>query len=262
MVKQEKVETACFIADTPVENPTYNRLSVALCHWQADWMICPMSQARPAAAVKSRSDRKQQTRRRILDAALHLVEEGRSPDALGLREVARVAGMAAPSIYNHFADMESLGLALVDDCCIRLRAIARSTRQDMGAADVRQALKNLLNQFLQSVNRHEAILRLLMMQWFNPNPAYRRTIRRELAAMQDDLADSMRQVAAEKGLAANVYSLEAQAVLALLIVYVLDVMDMNQEQRQWHLARLEQQLFMLVLGSRALVGTPLPEGIS
>ena len=35
--------------------------------------------------TKTRSDRKLETRRRILDAALQLVEEGRSPQAPGLR---------------------------------------------------------------------------------------------------------------------------------------------------------------------------------
>ncbi len=77
------------------------------------------------APKNTRSDRKEATRRRILTAALQLVEEGRSPNALGLREVARAAGMAAPSLYNHFADMDELGLALVDDSLLRLRSPGR-----------------------------------------------------------------------------------------------------------------------------------------
>ncbi len=214
-------------------------------------MNAPQSQT---ARTKTRSDRKQETRRRILDAALQLVAEGRSPDGLGLREVARVAGMAAPSIYNHFADMDELGLALVDDSCIRLRSIARAAKHEMADHDLQQALKSLLAQFLVYVNRHEAILRLLIMQWFNPNPAFRRTIRREMASMQDDMAASMRLAAAEKGRSASDYSAESQAILSLLTVYVLDAMDLNKEQRERRLARLERQLLMLVLGSRAMVG--------
>lgn len=202
--------------------------------------------------TKTRSDRKLETRRRILDAALQLVEEGRSPEALGLREVARVAGVAAPSIYNHFADMDELGLALVDDCCIRLRTIARAARHPMAEHDMPQALKRLLEQFLLYVNRHESILRLLIQQWFNPNPAFRRTIRRELASMQVDLADSMQQVAAQKGMRSGDYSLESQAILSLLTVFVLDAMDLDKEQRERRMERLERQILMLVLGSRAL----------
>ena len=84
----------------------------------------------------TRSDRKEATRRKILSAALQLVEEGRSPDALGLREVARAAGMAAPSIYNHFADMDALGLALMDECLVRLRSTARQARKKIGNQEV------------------------------------------------------------------------------------------------------------------------------
>ncbi len=205
------------------------------------------SNARPLR----RADRKQETRRRILDAALHLVETGRSPDALGLREVARAAGMAAPSIYNHFADMDALGLALVDDALIRLRAIARSARTEMAQSDTQAVLKLLLKQFLLYMNKYESVLRLLIMQWFNPNPEFRKTIRRELAMMQEDLAENMREAAAEKGMTRSDYDTESEAVLSLLIVYVLDALDLDRQKREERLEKVEKQLLMLVRGSRA-----------
>lgn len=208
------------------------------------------------ASPRSRADRKQETRRRILDAALHLVEEGRSPDALGLREVARAAGMAAPSIYNHFADMDELGLALVDDALIRLRAIARTARNGMAHQDIQFVLKTMLKQFLLYMNKYEPILRLLIMQWFNPNPEYRKTIRRELAIMQEDLADNMRSAAAEKGMKASDYDTESEAILSLLIVYVLDALDLDKQKREERLEKVEKQLMMLARGSRAIFQQP------
>ncbi len=204
------------------------------------------------ASPRSRADRKQETRRRILDAALHLVEEGRSPETLGLREVARTAGMAAPSIYNHFSDMDELGLALVDDALIRLRAIARTARNGMTHQDLQFVLKSALKQFLLYMNKYEPILRLLIMQWFNPNPEYRKTIRRELAIMQEDLADNMRGAAAEKGMRASDYDTESEAILSLLIVYVLDALDLDRQKREERLEKVEKQLMMLVRGSRAI----------
>lgn len=218
-----------------------------------------MPQPASSAQPRSRADRKQDTRRRILDAALKLVEEGRSPTALGLREVAREAGMAAPSIYNHFADMEALGLALVDEALIRLRAIARAARTEMAGDDPRPALQVLLRLFLMYVNKFEPVLRLLIMQWFNPNPEYRKTIRREMAMMQDDLADNLRQVARSKGLegggAENAgYETESQAIISLLIVWVLDAMNLGREAREAGLTRLEQQLLLVLAGSRAMSG--------
>ena len=213
-----------------------------------------MTRIQPQANSPTRTDRKQETRQRILAAALRLVEEGRPPDALGLREVAREAGMAAPSLYNHFANMDELGLALVDECLLRLRTIARAARKEMSQAKTEQVLHVLLRQFLQYMNKYEAVLRLLILQWFNPNPEFRKTIRRELAIIQDDLAGNMRQAASGKGLPAADFEVESEAILSLLITYILDALNLPKKERAQRLERVEKQLLMLVAGSRALSG--------
>ena len=66
--------------------------------------------------------------------------DGRGLDSLGLREVAREAGLAATSLYNHFPDMEALGLALIDRACFHLRSSMAEGRRSMievGAARAR-----------------------------------------------------------------------------------------------------------------------------
>ena len=204
------------------------------------------------APKNTRSDRKEATRRRILTAALQLVEEGRSPDALGLREVARAAGMAAPSIYNHFADMDELGLALVDECLIRLRSTARSARKEIMNQETEVALRTLLQRFGKAVAHFEPVLRLLILQWFNPNLEYRRAIRRELSMMRREMASDMKDAAEQQGRGGNQYELESDAIFSLLITYVLNTLDMGKEKREQRLAILERQMMMLVLGSRAL----------
>lgn len=215
-----------------------------------------MTQTGNTAPTQTRADRKQDTRRRILAAALRLIEEGRSPNALGLREVAREAGVAAPSIYNHFADMDELGLALVDESLIRLRSIARSARAGMVSADLPQALKTLMQQFLLYINKYESVLRLLIMQWFNSNLEYRKTIRREMAMMQEDLAENLRQTAQVKGGSGSNYETESEALISILIVWVLDAMNLDKAQREVRLPKLEQQLLMVLAGSRSLAGLP------
>ena len=202
----------------------------------------------------TRSDRKEATRRRILAAALQLVEDGRSPDALGLREVARAAGMAAPSLYNHFADMDELGLALVDESLLRLRAVARGARKEIVNQETEVALKTLLQQFGQAVAHFEPVLRLLIMQWFNPNPEFRRSIRRELSIMRREMASDMKDAAERRGQGNNEYEVESDAIFSLLITFVLNVLDMGKEKREKRLAILERQMLMVVLGSRALKG--------
>lgn len=206
----------------------------------------------PLSPRNSRSERKEATRRRILAAAMQLVEDGRSPNALGLREVARAADMAAPSIYNHFADMDELGLALVDESLVRLRSVARRARKEMLSQEVEPALKTILGEFLQAVGRFESVLRLLIVQWLNPNPEYRRVIRRELSMMRREMASDMRDAAKHKGFGEVGFDLESDAIFSLLITFVLNALDISQEKREQRLAILERQVMMVVLGSRAL----------
>src|SRR5712691_7955762 len=49
----------------------------------------------------------------LLDAASGLLAAGGRDAELTLRSVARAAGVAAPSVYQHFADLDELMLALV-----------------------------------------------------------------------------------------------------------------------------------------------------
>jgi len=205
-----------------------------------------------AGSRASRSERKEVTRHRILMAALQLVEGGRSPTELGLREVARAADMAAPSLYNHFADMDELGLALVDECLTRLRSLVRTARREMEDFPLEKALRILLDRFLGYLQEYETVLRLLIQQWFNPNPEYRRTIRREMSMMRQDLAEHMSQSANTKGITKGDFSAESDAIFSFMITYILNVMDMDKKKQAERLELLERQVLMVLLGGQAL----------
>src|SRR3954468_17571491 len=78
--------------------------------------------------TETRGERKERTRRAILDAALHLCEDS-SLVALSLRQVAKEVGIVPTAFYRHFDSIESLGLALVDESFVSLRAMLREIRQ-------------------------------------------------------------------------------------------------------------------------------------
>lgn len=68
----------------------------------------------------SRAERKERTRRAILDAALALAADS-SLAAISLRQVAKQVGVVPTAFYRHFASLELLGLALVDESFRSLR---------------------------------------------------------------------------------------------------------------------------------------------
>src|SRR5688500_10994806 len=80
-----------------------------------------------SGSAESRSERKERTRRAILDAALDLLQET-SLVALSLRQVAKEVGIVPTAFYRHFDSIDELGLALVDESLASLRALLREAR--------------------------------------------------------------------------------------------------------------------------------------
>jgi AcrR family transcriptional regulator len=99
--------------------------------------------ARKAAgpAPRGRNPRGQGERLRteIIDVALRLLDELADDQALSLRAVARGAGIAATSVYLHFADRDALVLAALEHCHSDL--LHRADLAESGAADPAAALR-------------------------------------------------------------------------------------------------------------------------
>ena len=75
----------------------------------------------------------------IVDAALRLLDELGDDQALSLRAVAREVGIAATSVYIHFADRDALVLAAMEHCHAGLTAAVNDA--ESAAADPVAALR-------------------------------------------------------------------------------------------------------------------------
>jgi AcrR family transcriptional regulator len=93
------------------------------------------------AAPRGRNPRGQGERLRaeIIDTALRLLDELADDQALSLRAVAREAGIAATSVYIHFADRDALVLAALEHCHTDL--LRAADRAESDAADPVTALR-------------------------------------------------------------------------------------------------------------------------
>ena len=164
-----------------------------------------------------RQRQKRETRERILDSATSLMAGGRSFDSLGLREVAREAGLAATSLYNHFPDMEALGLALIDRACFRLRGGMAEGRRSMIEIGVARAVRELVG---------------------------------ELQLLIDELAEDIRQVVASQGRPPVPAEREAEAAVALMFSLGVAMLDVSPARREQLARNAAEQLEILALGGR------------
>lgn len=69
-----------------------------------------------------------QGKRLLLDAALRLAAVSRSLSGLGLRELAREAGLNPNTFYRHFKTVDDLGLAMIAEMAARIRQPLRDLR--------------------------------------------------------------------------------------------------------------------------------------
>ncbi|GHF36899.1 TetR family transcriptional regulator [Amycolatopsis bartoniae] len=88
------------------------------------------------ARVRNRWGEGEQLRTEILQAASRLLSSIEGEDALTVRGIARAAGIAPASIYQHFADRAEVVRALLRFEFARLRTAMREADESLGEGEV------------------------------------------------------------------------------------------------------------------------------
>lgn len=134
-----------------------------------------------------RALQKEKTRLAIIEAALGQLSAEKSFSSLSLREVARESGIAPPSFYRHFNDMEDLGLTLVDECGMTLRQVMRKARKRIEKKG--SVIETSVETFMEFVDKNPNVFRLLLRERTGTSPAFRDAIAREIRHFVDELSD-------------------------------------------------------------------------
>jgi AcrR family transcriptional regulator len=136
----------------------------------------------------TRQERKQRTRRALLDAALELLDQ-QSFSSLSLRQVTRAAGVVPTAFYRHFDSMEELGLALIDESFRTLRSMIRDARADPRTYE--HVIHNSIEILVGYVHEHDAHFRFIARERFGGVASLRHAIRSEIRLFGSDLAPDL-----------------------------------------------------------------------
>src|SRR4051794_9876107 len=165
--------------------------------------------------TETRGERKERTRRAILDAALRLCEDS-SLVALSLRQVAKEVGIVPTAFYRHFDSIEALGLALVDESFVSLRAMLRDVRRGDPATGV-PSLADIVDRSVETLFEHVRLKRshfLFIARERAAGPqAVREAIRHEIELCERELATDLARLTSTGS-----WSAEDLRVLSNLIV--------------------------------------------
>jgi AcrR family transcriptional regulator len=138
---------------------------------------------------RTQAERRQQTRQALLDAALHQMDEGESFDSLSLRRVARAAGVVPTAFYRHFASMDELGLALIDESFRTLRAMLREAREQGLAPE--QIIRRSVEILVRHVRDHRLHFAFVVRERSTGNGVLRHAIRNEIRLFSSELATDL-----------------------------------------------------------------------
>jgi AcrR family transcriptional regulator len=117
------------------------------------------------------------------------MDGGESFDSLSLRSVARSAGIVPGAFYRHFASMDELGLALVEESFRTLRAMLRQAREARLPAD--HVIKRSVEILVDDVREHPQHFAFVARARSTGNGVLRHAIRNEIRLFTSELATDL-----------------------------------------------------------------------
>lgn len=198
----------------------------------------------------TRTERKDLTRSNLLQAALTLIGEGRSFTSLGIREIAREAGVVPNAFYRHFRNTDELGLALVEEVGITLRHLLREARQP----NARQS--DVLRQSVQIYHQYVLHNRLQFLFISSERSGGSRTLRMAIRNHVSHFTNEMAQDIRRLGLFPDMSTASLQLVCGLIATSMLaaapEILDLPAEHpllAAEMTERFVQQLQIILLGA-------------
>ena len=214
-----------------------------------------------------------QGKRLLMDAALKLTAQSRSINALGLRELAREAGLNPNTFYRHFKDIDELGLSIIEEMSNQLRQPLRDLRRQAAESVVPPELAGigweenpLLNLQKATLATKETVKLFFDYVAQNPNafimgvrelhgasPLLRQALRKVMADFAQDMADDIKQLQLLPMLDDATLLEVASTISREMFQLSMDYIE-QPEQRNAIFAQAEALVVMLFTGATVLKG--------
>jgi AcrR family transcriptional regulator len=204
----------------------------------------------------SRQERKQRTRQGLLDAALELLAD-RSFSSLSLREVTKKAGIVPTAFYRHFASMDELGVALVEESMRSLRRMLRAARSDPRTyGGIIHASVRTLHEHVREYEDH---FRFVTRERYSGTGSVQQAIRTELKLFSSELAVDLARFPYLREWSTEDLHMMAELIVTAMLASVLDLVEVgphDDEADQRIIRTAEKRLRLIVLGVPNWQSTP------
>ncbi len=200
----------------------------------------------------SRTEQKERTRRAILDAALRLSADA-TLATVSLRQVAKEVGMVPTAFYRHFASMDALGLALVDETfttlLVPLRDVRRREERDLPASSAVEKIDGTAAVLVGLVRAHREHVGFITRERTAGPPAVRAEIRHRVDLLERELAVDLGRLPATGGWSSDDLQVLAHLVVGSVMMTAEALVASRPEAEPEIVERASTQLRMVLVGA-------------
>ena len=196
--------------------------------------------------TETRGERKERTRRAILDAALRLSEQT-GLGGLSLRQGAKEVGIVPTAFYRHFASIDELGLALVEESFSSLRAMIRDVRR--GNPSIEEVVDRSVEVLDEHVRGQRAHFSFIARERSGGSAVVRNAVRHEFALFERELATDLARLPMEHWSAEDLQVLSRLIVVAMIGV-AEEILEAPERERAAITRRARTQLLIVVVGAQ------------
>ncbi len=204
-------------------------------------------------------------RQKLMDAALELAGTTKSLASLGLREVARQAGLNPNTFYRHFKDFDELGVAMLDELGTKLRKGLRERRLMPAAKGLRLSntdnptellreaqsiISESIGLVLDFATEHEASYVVGIRELHGTSPVLRKALRNLLDGIAQDMAEDVLGVLELPMVRRETVEEISLVVIRQMTFFSMDYLE-NPEQRDQIKLRAERFILLLFWGAIA-----------
>lgn len=161
-------------------------------------------------------------------AALELMQAGSGFGELSLRSIAKQANVVPTAFYRHFADMDELGLSLVDETFLTVRRLLRDVRRQAGGFG--NIIRGSIGVYLSHVDANRAVFAFVARERYGGSPALRLAIAREINFFITDLAEDLTGVPTLQHLPSRRLETVAHLVVTTVATLTGDVLDVRADR--------------------------------
>lgn len=133
-------------------------------------------------------------KQKLIDAAMKLSAEKRSFANIGLRELAREAGLNPNTFYRHFESLDDLGICMIEDIGDTLSHALRSVRQEK--FDPERVNEQSLELFFKFVLQYQNALTVAACERYSTSPEIRQALEDRLERFAIEIAADAAQMGA------------------------------------------------------------------